>query len=126
MGQRSGTGAAIGAIAGLALAPFTAGTSLAMTAATAAAIGGGIGGAVGMAGDTRQGDKAAKTAKSIAEGQNAAAISYAKGMEAKSSSLASETIASQKRAAARSRTIFTSPLGLSEQAMTASKTLLGQ
>jgi hypothetical protein len=61
MSGKTGSGAAIGAglgiLAGVALAPFTAGTSLAISAGAAAALGGGAGlaagGAVGGASDAK-------------------------------------------------------------------------
>jgi len=68
----------------------------------------------------------AQNAKSNAEAANAAAIAEAKALEARAAGQAAATIANKKRAIARSRTTFTSPLGIGTQAQTAAKTLLGQ
>lgn len=56
----------------------------------------------------------------------AKAIAAAKEVESLASAQASETIAAKKRAIARSRSVYTSPLGLSTEATTSRKFLLGQ
>jgi hypothetical protein len=57
---------------------------------------------------------------------NENAIAEAKAAEQKAGAIATESVTSKKRAIARSRTVYTSPLGLSTEAQTASKMLLGQ
>ena len=56
---------------------------------------------------------------------NAKAISDAKAAEESVVNQASASVTDKKRAIARSRSVYTSPLGMSDQATTAKKTLLG-
>jgi hypothetical protein len=70
--------------------------------------------------------KASKRAQEDAMAANAKAIADAKLAQESAGEQASSQIAARKRAMSRSRTIFTSPLGLGLTADTARKTLLGQ
>jgi hypothetical protein len=56
---------------------------------------------------------------------NAKAISDAKAAQELAGSQAMASVTNKKRAIARSRSVYTSPLGLGEQANVAKKTLLG-
>ena len=57
---------------------------------------------------------------------NAKAIADAKAAQEGAAAMAQSQIDARKRAMARSRTVFSSPLGLDTQATLAQKTLLGQ
>jgi len=83
--------------------------------------------------DMQTGIGLAKVNKAIANApmeeaarRNAALIAEAQAAKERAGAMATESVASKKRAIARSRTVYTSPLGLSTEAQTASKMLLGQ
>jgi uncharacterized membrane protein (DUF106 family) len=70
--------------------------------------------------------KAANKQAEEAARRNAAAIQEVKDAQSSASTNAQESLMNRKRAMSRSQTIYTSPLGISGQATTARKTLLGQ
>lgn len=67
---------------------------------------------------------ASEKASKAAQAQNAAAIQSVKDAQSSASSNAADSI--KRRSQSMSQTIYTSPLGLSNQATTARKVLLGQ
>ena len=69
---------------------------------------------------------ATKKAANAASAQNAAAIQNAKDAQSAASTQAQNAITSKARAVGASQSIYTSPLGLTTQASTVKKTLLGQ
>ncbi len=73
-----------------------------------------------------QTQRVAENKKNDIEAANAKAISDAKSATDLAASQASASITQKKRAIARSKSVYTSPLGASDQASTARKTLLGQ
>lgn len=92
------------------------GTAIVATAATAAS-------AINSASAANSAKKSAKGAAEQAQRDNDAAIAKVKAAQATASNRASGAIARRKRNTSQS--IFTSPLGLSTQAETAKKALLG-
>ena len=70
--------------------------------------------------------KAAKNAASNAAAQNAAAIQSIKDSQNAASTNAKNQIDARSRARSGAQSIFTSPLGITTQANTAKKTLLGE
>lgn len=70
--------------------------------------------------------KDAREATDAVTAANAKAISDAKAATEASANQASAAISNKKRAMARSQSVYTSPLGASDKASTARKTLLGQ
>lgn len=106
--------------------PFAAAAGSAL--GTSAAVGGAvIAGGTALAANSvisgQQQAKAAKKASADAAAQNAAAIQNMKDAQAKASTVASDSV--KRRLATMSQTVYTSPLGVTEQAATAKKTLLG-
>lgn len=76
-----------------------------------------------------QASKQAKSANSAANDallKNAAAVQSVKDAQTNASTQAQSALDTRRRSMAGSQTIFTSPLGLTQQATTAKKTLLGQ
>jgi hypothetical protein len=69
---------------------------------------------------------AAKKKEDEINAANAKAISDAKAAKDLAASQAAASITNKKRAIARSRSVYTSPLGSADQASTARKTLLGE
>lgn len=69
---------------------------------------------------------AAKKAANAAAANNAAAISQAQDSVNAAGANASAAMKKRNQAMARSKSIYTSPLGITTQAQTAKKTLLGQ
>ena len=67
--------------------------------------------------------KASKQAAADAQAQNAAAIQSVKDAQSSASTKASDSI--KRRVASASQSIYTSPLGLTGQAETSKKVLLG-
>jgi len=107
--------------------PFaaTVGTALGTSAAVGGAVVAGTVAKVGM--DIAAGQQAKKAAKKASQDvstQNAAAIQNLKDSQANASTQAQAAIDARRRAA--SQTIFTSPLGVTQQASVAKKQLLGQ
>jgi hypothetical protein len=85
---------------------------------------------LGIAGEmyedmTTGAENEAKNAIENTNAANAKAISDAKMAQETAATQAQASVTDKKRAIARSRSVYTSPLGLSDQATTAKKTLLG-
>jgi hypothetical protein len=98
---------------------------------TSAAVGGaaivGTAAYVGYtASQTSKQNKAYKAAAEEANQRNQAAISQVSQSQAAASSQAQASIMKKKAAMARSRTIYTNPLGIADEANVAKKTLLGE
>lgn len=95
------------------------GAIIAGTAATATAVGTSISGSTAQA-------SAARRAAGAAAAQNAKAIADIQTAKDTAASQAQGALTDKQRAIARSRSIFTSPLGLATQAETSKKVLLGE
>ena len=70
--------------------------------------------------------KASNNAARDASAANAKAIADAKAAKDTAASQAAGALTQRKRSIARSQSVFTSPLGVTDQASTIRKTLLGQ
>ena len=113
MGAKSAGGAGVGALIGLALAPFTAGASIAFTAGAGALYGGAIGGVAGGYLDSKD---AARKAESDQKRQMAALGSMLgttsrPTIETGTTASEDEQRASQRRRMGRAATILTGPAG---------------
>jgi len=70
--------------------------------------------------------KAAKAARHDADMANQKQTAQLKANQAAASSTAAQSVMAKRKAVARSRTVYTSPLGLKDEASVARKTLTGQ
>lgn len=112
-------GAAIGATGSAAAIATAGGMAIAGGVATAAAIGTTVA-------NTQAQAKASKQAASQQQAQTNTSIADLNQAKDAASTVAQASLATKQRLRAGSQTIFTSPLGISGQATTAKKTLLGQ
>jgi len=78
------------------------------------------------ASQTSKQNKAYKEAAHEADVRNQAAISQVSQAQSDASSQAQAAITKKRAAMARSRTIYTNPLGIADEANVAKKTLLGE
>lgn len=120
--SKGSAGALIGAGLGALFALPTGGMSVGM----GAAIGGAAGSVAGTTADVIDSNKAMKSAANDANARQSAAIAALKAEQSNASTQAQEAVAARRARMASSKTVYTSPLGISGTADVARKTLLGQ